>query len=181
MVTESEKPWEAIVSDILTLMRTACDSSTLPIIVDDGAIAQQNGVLRPEFELLYHSISADRNIDAMFVLSRRVYGSGNATLPSIRVQELDHSSTQSLIRIAGRDMGLAFERSDLGSIATYSRGYPPAVKFVLDEARVRGVPQVVANQRALVNFSAELFLRQLKDEASLTQNMSLILQLLSSL
>ncbi len=180
LAEEAGKTQEEIVSDILTLMRTSCDAGTLPIIIDDGAVAQPNGVFRPEFESLYYAIAADRNVDAAFVLSRRIFGGNDTNLPSIRVPELDHSSAQNLIRIAGRDMGLTFERSDLGSIATYSRGYPPAVKFVLDEARVRGVPQIVSNQRALVNFSAELFLRQLKETESLTPDMSSILQLLSN-
>ena len=176
---QSAKSVGQLTGEILTLMRAACTSGTLPVIVDDGAVAQQNGVIRPEFESLYLAIAADPAVDAALILSRRIYGNGGAQLPAIRVPELDQSSTQNLIRIAGRDVGLRFERSDLNSIATYSRGYPPAVRFALDEARIRGIPQVVANQRALVNFSAELFLRQLQQTQSLTPTMASMMQLLS--
>jgi hypothetical protein len=116
----------------------------------------------------------------MIVSSRRLYGSVENPRPSVRVPELDHSSTQNLLRIAGRDIGLVFDRAALSAIATYARGYPPAVRFILDEARLRGIPQVVSDQRTLVNFSAEQFLRHLKENSPLTQSMQTILQLLSS-
>ena len=181
LLTEQQaKAPETLRADVLDLLRVACDAGTLPVLVDDGALAQQNGVLRPEFEALYHSIAADRTVDAVYITSRRLYATGGASLPSLRVPELDQTSTQNLLRIAGRDMGLVFARSELSSLATYSRGYPPAVRFALDEARTRGVPQVVANQRALVNFSAELFLRQLKENSGITPAMVTMLRLLSA-
>lgn len=173
------KTREALLEDITDLMKIACMAGTLPVLVDDGALAQQNGVLRPDFEALYHAISADREIDAVIVSNRRLYAAGGISLPSLRVPELDKSSTQNLLRVAGRDMGLVFTSSELSSISNYSRGYPPAVRFALDEAKVRGIPQVVANQRALVNFSAELFLRQLKQTSSITRIMEEILRVLS--
>ena len=180
LVEQEAKAPEILVSDVVNLMKVACASGTLPVILDNGAIAQQNGVLRPEFEALYQSVAADREVDAMIVTGRRLYGSGGASLPSLRVPELDQASTQNLLRIAARDMGMVFSPSELVSIATYSRGYPPAVRFALDEVRVKGIPQVVANQRALVNFSAELFLRQLKQSNSVSATMERILRVLSA-
>ncbi len=180
LAEQEAKAPEVLLADVVHLMKVACASGALPVIVDDGALAQQNGVLRPEFEALYHAVAADREVDAAIVGSRRLYGSSGEGLPTLRVPELDQSSTQNLLRIAGRDMGLVFGRSDLVSIATYSRGYPPAVRFALDEARIRGIPQVVANQRALVNFSAELFLSQLKETSSITATMETILRVLSA-
>ncbi len=180
LAAQEAKAPEVLLADIVHLMKVACASGTLPVLVDDGALAQQNGVLRPEFEALYHAVEADREVDAVIVAGRRLYGSGGASLPALRVPELDQSSTQNLLRIAGRDMGIVFDRPGLASIATYSRGYPPAVRFALDEARARGIPQVVANQRAIVNFSAEFFLRQLKQTSSITATMETILRVLSA-
>jgi tetratricopeptide (TPR) repeat protein len=180
LAEQEVKPPEVLVADVVQLMKVACASGTLPVIVDDGAVAQQNGVLRPEFEALYNAVTADREVDVIIVTGRRLYGSGGANLPSLRVPELDQSSTQNLLRIAGRDMGMVFGRPELVSIATYSRGYPPAVRFALEEARVRGIPQVMANQRALVNFSAEFFLRQMKQSSSITATMETILRVLST-
>jgi tetratricopeptide (TPR) repeat protein len=174
------KPQEELLSEIVELLRRTCTSRTLPVLIDEGAISMENGVLRLEYESLYHAIANDRETDTVIVTNRRLYGAGGATRPAVRVPELDQYSTQNLLRIAGRDAGITFDRSDLASIATYTRGYPPAVRFALDEARTRGVPQIVANQRALVNFSAELFLRQLEQENSITKASAAILQLLSA-
>jgi len=180
LAEQEAKAPEVLLAEIVQMMKVACAGGTLPVIVDDGALAQQNGVLRPEFEALYLAVASDREVDAVIVAGRRLYGNGGGTLPSLRVPELDQPSTQNLLRLAGRDMGMVFGRSDLASIATYSRGYPPTVRFALEEARVRGITQVVANQRALVNFSAELFLRQLKQTSSITATMETILRLLSA-
>lgn len=177
---QAQKSESEQVSDIVVLLRSACQAGTLPVLVDDGAISAQNGVLRPEYDRLYNAIAHDPDVDAVIITTRRLYGPGGVTLPAVRVPELDQASTQNLLRIAGRDVGLVFERPALGSIATYTRGYPPAIRFALDEAKTRGIPQMVANQRALVNFSAELFLRQLRQEMSLTDSMATMLQLLSS-
>jgi tetratricopeptide (TPR) repeat protein len=180
LVQQEAKAPEFLLAEIVQMMKVACAGGTLPVIVDDGALAQQNGVLRPEFEALYIAVAADREVDAVIVAGRRLYGNGGANLPSLRVPELDQYSTQNLLRLVGRNMGMVFDRSDLASIATYSRGYPPAVRFALEEARIRGIAQVVANQRAIVNFSAELFLRQLKQTSSITVTMETILRLLSA-
>jgi tetratricopeptide (TPR) repeat protein len=177
---QEQRPQEDLVSEIVSLLRQACRAGALPVFVDEGAIAAENGVMRSEFDALYNAIASDWDTDAMIVSHRRLYGAANGPCSSVRVPELDHSSTQNLLRIAGRDIGLAFDRDELSAIATYARGYPPAVRFILDEARLRGIPQIVADQRALVNFSAEQFLRHLKENRSLTSSMHTILQVLSS-
>lgn len=177
---QEQKPREDLVNELTSLLRQACQAGTLPVFGDEGALAAENGVMRPEFDALYNAIASDRDTDVMIVSSRRLYGPDGSPLPSVRVPELDHSTTQNLLRIAGRDVGLVFDRTALSAIATYARGYPPAVRFILDEARLRGIPQVVADQRALVNFNAEQFLRHLKEDKSLTPSMQTILQLLSS-
>ncbi|MEP0708910.1 MAG: TIR domain-containing protein [Parvibaculum sp.] len=180
LALQSAKSREDVVGEMLEVLRTSCNAGVLPVFVDEGAFAQSNGVLRPDFESLYDAISSDREVDAVIVSARRLYGGGGSDLPCLRVPELDSASTQHLLRIAGRDVGVVFDRADIGAVATYSRGYPPAVRFAIDEARTRGVSQVVSNQRALVNFSAELFLRQLADESSLNEGMTAMLQLLSA-
>lgn len=177
---QEQKSQQDLVGEITSLLRKACQAGTLPVLVDEGALAAENGVMRLEFDVLYTAISSDQDIDAMIVSSRRLYGPTGTPLPSVRVPELDHSTTQNLLRIAGRNVGLIFDRTALSAIAIYARGYPPAVRFILDEARLRGIPQVVADQRALVNFNAEQFLRHLKENMSLTPSMQTILQLLSS-
>lgn len=177
---QEQKPQQELVSEITFLLRQVCQAGSLPVFIDEGALAAENGVMRPEFDALYTAISSDRDTEAMLVSSRRLYGPAGSPLPSVRVPELDHSTTQNFLRIAGRNIGLAFDRAELSAIATYARGYPPAVQFILNEARLRGIPQVVADQRALVNFNAEQFLRHLKENMLLTTSMQTILQLLSS-
>lgn len=177
---QEQKPQAELINEITDLLRQACQAGSLPVLVDEGALAAEAGVMRPEFDALYDAIASDRDTDAMIVSNRRLYGPADSPRPTVRVPELDHSSTQSLLRIAGRVFGLVLDQTALSAIATYARGYPPAVRFILDEAKLRGVPQIVADQRALVNFSAEQFLRHLKENKSLTPSMQKILQLLST-
>lgn len=139
LADQEKNTQETRLADTLHLMKMACTAGTLPIIVDDGAIAHPNGVIQPEFEALYHLIEADPEVDAVIVARRLLYGNGGTNVPSLRVPKLDLSSTQNLIRIMGRNVGLVFDRVDTEAIATYSRGYPSAVRFALDEARERGI------------------------------------------
>lgn len=169
-----------LISEISSVLQKVCSTGALPVIVDHGALALSNGALRAEYQELYDAVAKDNAVDAVIIANRRLYGSSGENLPSVRVAELSKASAQNLIRIMGRDRGLSFGAEDLASLATYSRGYPPAVRFAIDEVTVRGLPQVVSNQRALVNFSAEIFLRQLREDETLTKTRQAILQLLSN-
>jgi tetratricopeptide (TPR) repeat protein len=129
---------------------------------------------------LYNEVARNRAVDAIIISNRRLYGPGGADLPSVRVPELPPAATQNLLRLIGRDRGLSFDVAQLETLAIYSRGYPPAVQFAVDEARTYGVAHVMANQAALVNFSAEIFLKQLRSDNRISMNMSDAMKLLSS-
>lgn len=178
--SQSLKSSAALVAEILSILQKVCSTGTLPVIIDHNAIASANGILRPGYQELYDAITKDGSTDAVIISNRRLYGPSGENLNCVRVTELTKAAAQSLIRIMGRDRGLTFGGEELVSLATYSRGYPPAVRFAIDEVTIRGLPHVVANQKALVNFSAELFLRQLRDDKTLTDTKGSILQLLSN-
>ena len=139
-----------------------------------------DGTLRADFDLLYNAIARRPNVDAAIASNRRLSAPGGSALPSVRVPELSPAATKNLIRLIGRDFRLRMDGSQIDALGTYARGYPPAVIFALSEARLYGVPHVVANQTALVNFSAGIFLKRLADDSNVSPGMADILRLLSS-
>lgn len=177
---QSEKDAPSLVGEIIELFESICSSGALPVVVERDAISLPSGILRPDFDLLYNAIATNPVVDAAIVSNRRLHGSGGGNLASVRVPELPPAATQNLIRLMGRDRGLPFDNAQVEALSVYCRGYPPAVQFALDEARAYGVPHVVANQKALVNFSAEIFLKQIKADKKISSTMSEIMKLLSS-
>jgi tetratricopeptide (TPR) repeat protein len=79
-----------------------------------------------------------------------------------------------------RDRGLKLNATDVEAISLYSRGYPPAVLFAMSEAQIYGVPHIIANQHALVNFSAQIFVKQLTSDKKISDGMARVLQLLAN-
>lgn len=169
-----------LVKDIVDALIGVCAKSSLPVIVDHGAIASENRTLRPDFDILYNALAADPRADCIIVTNHRVHPATGRPFPSVRVSELSQAAAQNLVRLLGRDRSLRLAAAEVEAIAQYSRGYPPSVQFAIGEAQIYGVPHVIANQNALVNFSAQIFLKQLSDDKKITQPMAGILQLLAN-
>ena len=169
-----------IANEIISYFASVCSSGTLPVIVERDVISLPDGSLRSEFDILYNAIAGQPKVDAAVASNRRLSAPGGGLIPSVRVPELSQAATRNLVRLIARDYGLSMNGSQIDALGTYSRGYPPAVTFALNEARLYGVSYVVSNQYALVNFSADIFLRQLANDERISTSMSKILRLLSS-
>ena len=176
----SRKDYASVAEEIIEVFENICSSGSFPVIVERDAMPLPDGSLRAEYDLLYNEIAGCASVDAAIASNRRLSAPGGRALTSVRVPELPRAATRNLLRLLGRDYGVAMVAEQVDALATYSRGYPPAVGFALNEARFYGLPHVVANQSALVNFSAEIFLAQITDDKKISPSMCNILQLLSS-
>jgi hypothetical protein len=131
---QEQKAKENLVDEITSLLRQACQAGTLPIFVDEGALAAENGVMRPEFDALYNAISSDRDTDAMIVSSRRrdIAASENPCRRRARTPNLIKHQRKNQLRIAGRDVRACDSiEPRLTLIATYARGWQSS-RCVLD-------------------------------------------------
>lgn len=177
---QAKRPVIELVSDIVTDLRRICEAGTLPVILDDGAMLSSEGVISSQFDALYNAIAADQNVDAVFVSNRRMHSIHGRALPFVQVPELSHGASQSLIRLMARDRGLILSSSDLDALAVYTRGYPPAINFAMQEVDAYGLAYVIGNQASIVNFSAEIFVKKLRAADAIDATMALIMQCLSS-
>jgi tetratricopeptide (TPR) repeat protein len=171
---------EFVVADIIDSLVGVCATSTLPVIVDQGAVATEARVLRQDFDGLYSAVSSEPRIDCLWVTQHRIHSATGDPFPSVRVSELSQAATQNLVRLMARDRGLKLGAVDVEAISLYSRGYPPAVMFAMNEAQIYGVAHVVANQQALVNFSAHIFIKQLTADKKISPEMARVLQLFAN-
>ena len=176
----SKRPNPTVAEEIVNILETICSSGSLPVFVERDAMPLQDGSLRVEYDLLYNEIAGRTAVDAAIISNRRLSAPGGKPLTSVRVPELPNTATKNLLRLIARDYGLSVAVDQIDSLATYSRGYPPAIGFAISEARIYGISHVVANQHALVNFSAEIFLAQITDDRMISASMCEILRLLSS-
>ena len=100
---QEQKAKENLVDEITSLLRQARQRGRCRYL-STKAPSRREWRDETEFDALYNAISSDRDTDAMIVSSR-----GCIDLPKTRarpcVPELDQTSTQNLLRIAGRDVG----------------------------------------------------------------------------
>jgi tetratricopeptide (TPR) repeat protein len=177
---QAGRPIKELIEEFVVTLEGVCAASTLPVIYDQGGISSEERTLVPEFDLLYNAIAVEPRVDSVIVTNKRIRRSDQTPLPSVRVTELSHGATASLVRLIARDRGQRPTPAEVEAISLYSRGYPPAVTFAMNEAQIYGIPHVITNQRALINFSAEIFVKQLAADRKLTDKMGAILQLLAN-
>lgn len=165
---------------IVEELRTICASRAYPVVLDQGAMVTEDGMLRPEFDILYSIVASDPGIDLGIVSNRRITNSDGNALPSVRVTELSPSSSQRLVRLLARDRQIHLGTDEARVIAEYSHGYPPAVMFAVQEMEAYGPAYVAASRAALSRFSEEIFLRKLQSDKKMSDENIAILQLLST-
>ncbi len=175
---QEARPTDELISSIIKVLLNICESQALPVILDRNAISNYGGNLHRQFDAFYDAVTSNR-VDLAFITNRRMYTIEGVQIRAIRVAELSTPQTQNLLRLIARDKKLVIEPTQLSSLATYTRGYPPAARFAIDEAETYGVAHVTTNQGTLVNFSADIFLRQLKSDKRLSDLSQRILQILS--
>lgn len=174
------QPDDVTAMQIIEGFRTVCLSRAMPIIFDEGALVNDEGSLRPEFDLLYNLVAADAEIDLAIVSNRRISGADGMALPAVRVAELAAQARLRLVRLLARDREIPISAAEADVIAEYSRGYPPAVMFAVQEMEAYGPAHVAASRAALSKFSEEIFLKKLQSDQKLSADNISILQLLST-
>lgn len=169
-----------IALDIAEELRAICASRAYPVLFDEGAIVNEDGALRPEYDTLYSVVTADPEIDLGIVSNRRILGGDGKALPSVRVTELSPNASQRLVRLLARDRQIQLGTEEAKVVAEYSRGYPPAVIFAVQEMEAYGPAYVAASRAALSRFSEEIFLKKLQSDKKMSMENASILQLLST-
>jgi tetratricopeptide (TPR) repeat protein len=168
------------ISVIMNNLKALCQSGILPVIYDLGAMALEDGTLSEFYTELYQAISLRIDIDVLIVANRRLYLSNGVSIPTVRVPELPPLATQRLVRLLTRDRNVPITDANVSRIVEYSRGYPPAVMYALQEMQIYGAEHVAANAAALTKFSEQIFLTQLKKDQKISRNRAEILRLTSN-
>lgn len=161
-------------------LRDICESGTLPVVVEAGAITDDNGRLLQPYQALFDAIAVEPLIDLAIVAVRRPRDVNGQAVKSTRVRDLDGSSVQRLLRLHANQHRLDLDKAQLETLATYVAGYPPAAAFAIEEIRTYGVDHVLRNQRIVVNFNRNVFIKSLSENAVITTLMKDILQILSA-
>lgn len=166
--------------EIISLFEEICNTGTLPLIIDSGALTTDDGYLLGGFSDLLDSISQSSSVDAGIASPRRIRSKDGVQLRSVRLQELDIASSQRLLKLLAMREKQTLSRPQLEALSTYVAGYPPAATFAIDEIRAYGADHVLNNQRTIVNFNAQIFISQLSSDRKITPFSQRILQLLSA-
>jgi hypothetical protein len=180
LLVNQKRERSTIIHDIMQILCGICDSGTLPVFIDRGGIIDDEARLTSDFDALYNAIASEMAVDAVFIANRRVRASDGSPITGVRISELSAAFTERLLRLIAGRRGVNLRPAEVEQLAVYSRRYPPAAIFAIDEIEVYGLPHVLANQRALTNFSANIFLKQLSNNDKIDRTKAEILRLLSN-
>ncbi|CAO3406274.1 hypothetical protein [Azospirillum largimobile] len=173
------RPKTYLLAEIIECLRKICNGRALPIFYDEGAIVTDEGALKSDYGDLYEFIRKDSSVDLAIVSNRRISGVDGRPLPSVRVAELLPGARLRLVRLLARDRKIPISSDEAENIAEYSRGYPPAVIYAVQEMEIYGAAHVAASKADLSRFSEEIFLKRLKNDNKIKRKTQELLQLLS--
>lgn len=141
----------------LELLRQASRSRELPIFVDEGGILDPNGALRPPIDALACALNSNDEAYIALIVTRKP--SREVSIgPVVTVRELTTAETRRLITTLCSDARLPATPDEVGELAEYVRGYPPAAYYAVEEAKDYGLQLVLDDKGKLVTFRRDRFL-----------------------
>jgi tetratricopeptide (TPR) repeat protein/predicted transcriptional regulator len=138
------------------------DENTVPCIVDEGGLLNDNGTYLNEFGKIIDGIAASDSDSYVAVIHRRrpyIPDSYTNKLVSIRLEPLSNDDTRLLLIAALRSMKISLQESEIQEFVEYLDGYPPAVLYLSSLLNMYGVDATLANKSALEDFKARRFER----------------------
>ena len=166
----SEQPRsETLTRDCVNHIRTLSAQRTLPVFIDEGGLITESGEMTRPFSRLLEVVS-DEAEAYLAIVSRRlmVEASAGSRLPQLRVQALQTADMTRLLKRLAEIQGADISPAQLGSLAEYVAGYPPAAQYAIRLIRSYGVGMVLNDQENLVQFRVSIFLRLLERDRQLT-------------
>ncbi|WP_354079843.1 tetratricopeptide repeat protein [Constrictibacter sp. MBR-5] len=170
-------------SRIVRYLQLITQNGDMTIIVDDGGLLDNDGFIEKSIQSIINKFGAAPDVYCCFVTNRRpAFAPTDALshLPCVRVNPLSLDDIKRLITLVASRRNVQLRPDQVAELATFMRGYPPAVQYAMELIYRRGADLVLNTKVALVEFSASYFLRILSDDAELSPVRRSILSTLAS-
>lgn len=165
---------EELAQRVSRYLHRANSQGEITIFIDDGGMLDDSGALANYVTQAVGDPYLPTSPYVALASTRRPRRGGP---PDLRLRALDQVATRQLVSLLLEDMGVRHSEEELGEMASFVGGYPPAAWYVVRQAKEYGLSAVLADKRALAQFKADAFLTHLERQA-LSDEHKLVLRLL---
>ena len=154
-------PEEKAIQRILKNLRTLVEAGELPVFYDEGGLLDSNGYIQDPIRQITKALAPNDVAYIFFVSARRPQHSVDVSIPVVNIEPLRENETKRLIAMLAEQIGIKVSSNEIGEIAEYVAGYPPAAYFAIHQAKDYGIDLVLKDKTRLVQFRTSVFLRHL--------------------
>lgn len=162
-----ELPPRGKIEEIARILALYSEKRAYPVIVDNGAMLDDNGFYKRDYLELLRSFSENFPDHYLLLIHNRLPQlnvSDSLLVYRKRINALDDKSCYAVFEamlkrnnVAVRDVGQVRE------ISSYLEGYPPAIIYAVRECVLEGVDIVCNDKSALMDFKSGLFIKYLNE------------------
>jgi len=160
-------------------LRKLTSAGQLPLMVDEGGVLDENGIIRKPLLAIFNRIDPKDTIYLSLITSRRINDETYFEISAIMLSPLSNQDTKRLILKIANEKGYSLELGEISEISEYVAGYPPAAYFAVKQCVDYGKELLLNDKRKLVKFSTQRFIKHLK-KISISNEQADIIRLLAS-
>ncbi|MDO8415794.1 MAG: TIR domain-containing protein [Agitococcus sp.] len=138
-------------------------SGELPIIIDEGGAALDNGCLNDYLNKIVKGINKEGDAYLVFVLNRRISFDNEVKVECISVEQLSDKATAQLLHQLAKRVNLHIDHKQINELTDYIHGYPPAANFLIKQASIYSIDALMSDKRKLTQFSQKRFISHIQD------------------
>lgn len=134
-----------------------------PIFYDEGGMLDRDGLVQPFIRDLIQICSEDPSLYLFFVLNRRPSYTSYPSFPVINIPSLEPRETKRLISLHAERSDIMISPTDISELAEYVDGYPPAVNYAIQEAKLYGIDRLLNDKSGISFFLTTAFIKTIND------------------
>jgi thioredoxin-like negative regulator of GroEL len=147
--------------EIARLLTILGENNQAPVIVDQGAMLDDQSRYRTEFVNVFMALNEFEDTYLVIIHNRRPdFTTLPTTSPGFAYQRLDPlkpEPTALIIQQVLHTMGLKPETPQIKNLALYSDGYPPAIEIVCNLIKFYGLDSILADKAILSDVQVRTF------------------------
>lgn len=148
-------------NEIARLLSEYSSKHTLPILVDDGGLLDNEGYYRNDFLNIIKIFSSKFRDNYLLLVHKRFpqlkHDDFNLVY-ILKIGELSFEESFSALDILlKRNNIITTDKSNIIELAKYLDGYPPAIYFAVNECNIYGIDVVCGDKGKLTDFKSGLF------------------------
>ena len=155
------------IGELIRLLALASEGNVAPVILDDGALIESNGVYTDEATALIRQLRKSPQLIVVLIQTRLP----NMTGPNIvvlgiagtKVPPLDSEASRQFLNRRFIDNKVAASTEQVASLIPVLNGYPPAFNMATSYSKEYGLPTLLNNKTVLTSFQQQEFADLLTD------------------